>query len=232
MILDRERLDELLLRLDAWSPSGNSFGFHIRFSRPLLPRSTFSDEWNQRYSEKTYIVSDPAVVWGMMEVGTIRWSEIAIPDTMGVFADAADHGLTFGATFATGPRESKTFGTCARGDREFTDAELEEIQTIVVEIHGLFDAGPVLKSHQLDALRALAEGLTYDQACESLGISRTALRNRLAGARRALSAENNAEAVRLAIDKGQLPSGTYTGITKGLPAGPDTPVSQAHPSQP
>ncbi|MEJ2003184.1 MAG: LuxR family transcriptional regulator, partial [Maritimibacter sp.] len=115
-----------------------------------------------------YIMGDPSVVWGMMNVGAARWSEIAVPDSLGVFTNAAKHGMEFGAAFATGTNESKSFGNCARSDREFSDMELAEIQEIVIAVHAHLGAGPGLKDRQRDALRALANGLTYDQACEDV----------------------------------------------------------------
>lgn len=213
--------EEYFRHLDSLAPAGNSFGFHIRFSRPQVQRLTYAKEWTSRYSAKTYVVSDPTLVWGMMNTGAIRWSEIPIPDTLGVLADAAAHGITYGVVIAHGDDESKTIGSCSRADREFTDEEIREIQEIVVALHDVLDVRGELKPHQVDALRVLAEGLTYDEACAELSLSRTAFRNRLAGARRALGAENNNEAVRLAIEKGHLPTDNFTGMAKSLPAGRD-----------
>lgn len=204
-------------RLDHLSPQGNSFGFHIRYSRPLLARSTYADTWNANYSAKSYIIGDPSVIWGMLNRGAIRWSELQIPDTMGIFSDAALHGLVYGVVVAVGEQSSKTLGNCARADREFTDSEIREVEETVSSIHELLKRQDHLKTHQLSALQALAAGQTYEEACESLGISRTALRNRLSGARRVLGTASNSEAVRLAIEKGYLETMAFTGMAKGLP---------------
>ena len=63
--------------------------------------------------------------------------------------------------------------------------------------------------------------MTYDQACEALGISRTALRYRLQTARAALGTEDNAQAIRKAIDLGLMNSNSIAGISKGFPTGPE-----------
>ncbi|MFZ3585133.1 hypothetical protein ACOI1H_23800, partial [Loktanella sp. DJP18] len=71
--------------------------------------------------------------------------------------------------------------------------------------------------HHLNALQMVEEGLTYEESCDRLGLSRTAFRGRLAMARRELGAKSNQDAVRIAVERGLLTSTTYTGVTKGLP---------------
>lgn len=203
-------------RLAELAPKGYSFGFHIRYSRPRIQRSTYAEEWNAEYSARGFILNDPTVIWGMTNRGSSRWSDVKIPDTMGVMAEAARFGLRYGAVIGVGDSDCKSLGSCARADREFEPSEISEIEEIVASIHGLIQRQRDLKPHQKDALRQLAAGRTYDQACENLGISRTALKNRLSGARRILGAATNSEAVWLAIDKGEIESLTYTGMAKGL----------------
>ncbi|WP_102226797.1 helix-turn-helix transcriptional regulator [Acidimangrovimonas sediminis] len=212
-----ETLERHFARLDALSPAGSSFGFHIRFSRPLLTRSRYDKVWIRTYTARTYIVCDPTVIWAVTNEGSIRWSEVDLPDTVGLFADAERHGLRFGATFSRGEGNSRTIGNCARSDREFTDAEIRELEQVVGAIHDHLGAETNLKTTQTEALQALADGLTYDEACARLGISRTALRNRLKGARHALLAHDNAEAVRLAVVTGQIDSPTYADLDRGIP---------------
>ncbi len=212
-------VEEYLARLDRIAPQGYNFGFHIRYSRPKLVRLTYDPAWSEAYSARKYILCDPAVIWPLHNDGACRWSAIDLPDPLGVMAAAAAHGYAFGVAVGCGPIESRSLGSCGRGDREFTDAEIDEIAEIVRSVHALLDGGSELKPHQQAALKADETGMTYDRICAELGISRTALKNRLRGARRALGAETNAEAVRVAIERGLISSTSYTGIARGLPSG-------------
>lgn len=209
----------LLRRLDRLSPEGYNFGWHIRYSRPTYVRLTYRPDWSETYSDRKFILNDPAVVWPLMNTGAIRWSEIDLPDPLGVFEAAAGFGYRYGVAIGCGGIENRSLGSCGRGDREFTDAEIAEIHDTVVEIHRLLEARGNLTANQCDALQMLREGFTYDQSCHHLGISRTAFRARLSSARRNLGAQTNSEAVRTAIDRGILTSREYAGISKGLPSG-------------
>lgn len=212
-------VQDYLSRLDQIAPEGYNFGFHIRYSRPKLVRMTYATGWSERYAARSYILCDPAVIWPLIHDGACRWSEIDLPDPLGVMAAAAEHGYRHGVSVGTGAAGSRSLGACARGDREFHDDEIAEIEEIVRSVHALLAEGGVLKPHQSDALRAFETGQTYDQICADLGISRTALKNRLSGARRALGVKTNAEAVRVAIERGLIGSTTYTGIVRGWPVG-------------
>ncbi|PSK81571.1 LuxR family transcriptional regulator [Limimaricola soesokkakensis] len=204
-------------RLNALAPDGFNFGFHYRFSRPLHVRSSYSDEWMQTYSKWNLIVADPTVVWAMSHGGATRWSDIGLRDPLGFFATAAEHGYRYGLSIGVGPQDSRSFGTCARRDREFQEAEAEEILEIITELHDVMEPRWQIKPHQKAALELVARDFTYDAMCEHLDISRTALRNRLSGARRALGATTTAEAVRIALEQGVIGSGTSTGVAVGLP---------------
>lgn len=212
-------LDRLFDELRPISGSAYHFGFHFRYSRPSVVRSTYSPEWARHYAIHKFVLADPTVVWGLTHTGTCRWSDVDLPDPLGVLGAAAAHGYRFGAAFSTGPAETRSLGSCARPEREFTDAEIAAVFDIFSRIHALVGRMPGLKSHQQEVLQLLEAGLTYDQICAELGLSRTAVVNRLKGARRALGVATNAEAVRIGLERGILASTSVTGVTKGLPYG-------------
>ncbi|SES36000.1 LuxR family transcriptional regulator [Tranquillimonas rosea] len=209
--------EKLFARLDELAPEGYNFGFHIRYSRPALVRNTYRSDWSREYSRRKFILNDPAVVWPLVNDGARRWSEIDMPDPLGVFPAAAEAGYAYGAAFGYGPVESRSLGSIGRGDREFTDAEIAEIEGLVRELHVLTEEREDLRPRQRAALELFASGRTYDAICFDLGISRTALKNRLRGARRVLNAETNTEAAQRAQERGLLGTGSYLGITSGLP---------------
>jgi len=185
----------------------------------MAVRSTYIESWSLHYSRNKFILADPTAVWALLNTGTCRWSEIDQPDPLGVLGEAAKYGYRYGVTCSTGPLESRTLGNYAREDRDFTDAEIEAIFDLVQRIHAAVERLPGPKSHQQEVLQLLEAGMTYDQICAELGLSRTAVVNRLKGARRALGVATNAEAIRIGLERGFLTSTSLTGVTKGLPFG-------------
>jgi LuxR family transcriptional regulator len=182
-----------------------------------MVRLTYSADWSEVYSRRKFILCDPTVVWCLMNEGTTRWSDITLGDPLGVMAEASRHGYGFGVSIGLGGIESKTIGSCGRGDRDFSDTEISMISQSVNAIHTLLGGTSRLKKHHLDALRTIEEGLTYEQSCERLNLSRTAFGARLSIARRELDAKSNADAVRIAVERGLLSSTSYTGVSTALP---------------
>lgn len=214
------RIDDALAAL---APGGYSCALHIRFSRPVRRVSNYASDWLQAYTRQNMGVGDPMVIWCMMNEGSIRWSALTatMPDPMNVMGKARDHGLVHGVAVSHGPALSRSYLGAAHPTRDFTDAEIARFSALLAEAHAVMDHATALRPILVDALEAIACGMTYDQACAALGISRTALRYRLATARDAIGAPDNATAIRKAIDLGLLSSNSVAGLVRGLPSGPD-----------
>ncbi|MFN4061278.1 MAG: autoinducer binding domain-containing protein [Paracoccus hibiscisoli] len=215
-----EQIDEALATL---APRGFTIGLHIRYSRPVRRISTYPSRWIQAYTRANLGVGDPMVIWCVLHQGSIRWSDLAriMPDPLNVMGQARDHGLTHGVALSWGPPESRSYIGAARDDRDFTDAEIARMSQLLRRAHDIVERGAALRPILVDALEAIACGMTYDQACAALGISRTALRYRLGQARTALGVEDNGHAIRKAIDAGLLNGVSVSGLSKGLPTGPE-----------
>ncbi|MBM3605522.1 MAG: LuxR family transcriptional regulator [Alphaproteobacteria bacterium] len=213
------RIDEDLMHL---APRGFMFGLHIRFSRPVRRVCTYPSSWIQTYTRLNLGIGDPMMIWCMANQGSIRWSELSAgaADPLDVMKQAHAHGLRYGVALSVGPVESRSYIGAAHHEREFTDAEILRMTELLQQGHDLIDRKTALRPILIEALEAIACGMTYDQACSALGISRTALRYRLQAARGALGAQDNAQAIRKAIDAGLLNGNSIGGISKGLPAGP------------
>ncbi|WP_410216972.1 autoinducer binding domain-containing protein [Paracoccus sp. (in: a-proteobacteria)] len=213
------QIDEDLGRL---APRGFMCGFHIRFSRPVRRVCTYPSSWIQAYTRMNLGIGDPMMIWCMLNEGSLRWSALAdiIDDPLDVMGQARQHGLIYGVALSYGPVESRSYIGAANGDREFTDAEIAAMDRLLRQGHDMIERATSLRPILIEALEAIACGMTYDQACKALGISRTALRYRLQMARKALGAEDNAYAIRKAIDTGLLNGNSLGGIAKGLPKGP------------
>ena len=98
---------------------------------------------------------DPVTTWALTLGGTIRWSSRLLPDPFGVFRHAAQHGLKFGASVATGPISSLTLCSLARGDRELTDAEIGVAKAVVTGLHAMSELPRSLTDDQRATLACL-----------------------------------------------------------------------------
>ena len=68
------------------------------------------------------------MAWGLQHDGRTRWSESRSPIPSASSTRRTGFGLNYGVTISCGPIASRTIVGLARADREFTDAEIEEIR--------------------------------------------------------------------------------------------------------
>jgi len=189
---------EMLNELSQIAPLGYSMGLHIRFAAPLIYHTTYSSAWARHYNDNSYYLRDPLVFWGIGTTGVTRWSEITLPDPFDVIKQAAGHGLKFGATSAYGPISSRSIISIGRGDREFSDEELQRFFSIAQRLHEANTPPSDLTQAQVEALKCIANGDRHSAAAAKLGISESALKARLKSARIRLEARTTSEAVRKA----------------------------------
>ncbi|MBT2129522.1 autoinducer binding domain-containing protein [Aliiroseovarius lamellibrachiae] len=195
---DVQGLDQGLAKLADLSPKGYALGLHIRFASAHLMIQTYDARWTEIYTEKGYMLADPMVFWGFGTEGAIRWSALDLPDPHDILGQAASFGLTYGVAVSFGPTSSRTIGGFARGDREYTDAEIAAIQDIVQDLHVKSTPPEQLTSAQRMALRLIAKGSRHTEAAALLGISESALKARLRSARERLFVRTTAEAIQRA----------------------------------
>lgn len=189
-----------LHHLSLLAPAGYSLGLHIRFTSPLLTFQTYNQAWIDHYTERGYAMRDPMIAWGFSTTGSIRWSEIPVPDTFGIMREAAGYGMAYGAAVACGPLQSRTIAGAARSDREFTEEEIARFESLVVRLHDVTQPPEALTDAQVEALRLIAAGERHTGAAAKLGISESALKARLNSARIRLMARTTAEAIQRAKD--------------------------------
>lgn len=188
-------LDQGLARLSDLAPSGYALGLHIRYASAHVMIQTYDPRWSQVYTEKGYMLADPMIFWGFGNEGSIRWSELNLPDPHGILVQASAFGLKYGAAVAHGETSSRTIGGFAREDREFSDDEIAEIHDLVCDLHDKSTPPEQLTSAQRMALRLIAKGSRHAEAAALLGISESALKARLRGARERLFVRTTAEAI-------------------------------------
>ena len=187
-----------LNKLGRAAPRGYYLGLHIRFAAPLIQHQTYPSEWSDFYSANAYALRDPTIAWGFSTTGACRWSALPIPDPFNILKDAADYGLVFGLTVSFGPISSRTIGSFARSDREFTDDEIAEISATVRRLHEITEPPESLTKAQKEALRCIAEGDRHAAAAAKLGITESAFKARLISVRERLMARTTAEALQRA----------------------------------
>ena len=196
----RSGIDLHTKQLGTLAPGGFFFALHFRFAMPLLNAQTYPKEWIDHYTEQVYALRDPIIAWGFSTVGTARWSEIEIPDPFDILGQARAYGMKYGVAIACGPMKSRTIASAARADREFTDAEIAEIDSIIRMLHKITELPRSVTDAQVEALRLIAAGDRHAAAAAKLGISESALKARLSGARNGLLARTTAEAIQRARD--------------------------------
>ena len=131
----KESIAALLHSLDQRSPSGFAIALHVRFTRPTYLFQTYAKPWMDHYSQAGLVMHDPVVRWGLQNVGRLRWSDLASIDDAAVFEQAKDHGLMNGAAVAMVLSESRTIAAFARADRDYTDEEIEDLESWLSRLH-------------------------------------------------------------------------------------------------
>ncbi len=196
----RSGIDTHTKQLGALAPGGFFFALHIRFALPLLSHQTYPQEWTDRYTEEAYALRDPIIAWGFSMTGSARWSEIGIPDPFNILGQAAEFGMVYGLAVSCGPIKSRTIGSAARADREFTEDEIVEFRRLICMLHDITEPPKSLTDAQIEALRLIAEGDRHAAAAAKLNISESALKARLTAARNSLLARTTTEAIQRARD--------------------------------
>lgn len=181
--------------------SGFVLALNVSWIGPEFLQSEYPQAWREIYEESGYFMLDPIYYWTVMHTGTVRWSEVKYPDIRSVKKHAAEFGLVFGATVSMKHEGRKSFLTCARPDREFTDAEIERFETLLIKWNKVVIERPILTEVELSTLRSLRDGLDQNQIAATLEISVSTVKKRLSSVRRKFKAATVAEALAIAVEK-------------------------------
>jgi LuxR family transcriptional regulator len=179
----------------------------IGFAFPMVERNSLPPKWVREYTVSGLIVHDPVMTWAYSHVGVIRWSEIGGPDTQGVLELAKAHGLNFGAVSSwIDPEDDgqRSFGIFCRFDREFEDAELALFESAVRQWHRAHARPKNLTAAELETLGLVKNGLLLKEISALLGISESAVKQRLRGARMKLKSKTGLQAAATATMLGMI----------------------------
>lgn len=193
--------------LEALAPAGYYVALRVGFAYPLAEVNAFPEHWVERYTAEGLMLVDPVMRWVYAHDGAVRWADIAFDDPRGVLAAAAAAGLRYGVAVVcrdSGPGGARSFGSFARADRDFTEAEIDTLGARLRALHDSSEPPGTLTEAELEALRLVRDGLLLKEIADSLGISEGAVKARLLNAKRKLKARNSTRAAALAMQFGLI----------------------------
>lgn len=204
--------DDIHYRLSVAAISGYLFALHVRSASPRIFHITYPKTWWDEYSANHYILCDPTVLWGALNNGAMKWSEIEALNSLEsanfVMERAKKYGLNYGVTISLRSsfgKRMKSFFSASRSDREFTDAEIRVFNDLLEQVTtGVENSGLSLSPLMLETLEWAAKGLTHKKIGLQLGKSPDAIKKRLERARNALGVESTIEAVLIANERGLI----------------------------
>lgn len=198
------QIDSVLPLYRIMAPAGFILAFNLTMRGPEYFHSEYPKDWQREYERKNYAWGDPILLWAAVNTGDKRWSDVRLPDLVGVFKAAERFNIRYGATFSRKHSGKKSVLTVAHDTREFTDEEMtilaRSFDMLVVEakIDG------TLTEVELDTLRCVQQGMEYPEIAALLGISVPTVKVRVEKARTKLGARNTAQAVAIAVRRNYI----------------------------
>lgn len=200
---ERVRAEELA-RL---APAGHYVAIRISFAFPIVEENRLPEAWVREYTASGLLVHDPAVAWAYRNEGYVRTSDLAPTDGQGVLELAKYHGLNFGAVVCcvdSGDRGERSFGFFFRGDREYGFGELERLHAALLDAHRAHARPKNLTEAELETLGLVKNGLLMKEIASALGVSESAVKQRLRNARLKLKAKTGSQAAARATMLGMI----------------------------
>ncbi|TCO72335.1 helix-turn-helix transcriptional regulator [Rhodovulum euryhalinum] len=194
-------------RLTELAPAGCYVALRVGFSYPAEELNRLPEAWVQHYTAHGLVVHDPVMKWAYAHTGTTTWDRIGVEDPRGVLKEARRHGLRHGAvTSVLFPDDQgrRSYGNFVRSDRPFSAVEMHELLAIVTQLHKAGAPPRKLTRAETEALRLQANGLRLKQISAELDISMSAVKARLANAKRKLGAQTPSQAASIARSRGVI----------------------------
>ncbi len=187
--------------------AGLYVAIRVGFAFPMVERNSLPPGWVREYTVSGLIVHDPVMSWAYGHVGVARWSEMDEADTQGVLDLAKGHGLNYGAVASwIDPEDEgqRSFGIFCRSDREFYGKELELFESALRQWHRAHARPKNLTAAELETLGLVKNGLLMKEISALLGISESAVKQRLKSARIKLKSKTGLQAAATATMLGMI----------------------------
>ena len=189
------------------APAGFYLALHVGFAFPVAEHNYLPESWVKEYTLSGLMVHDPAMAWVYRNEGAARWRELGIEDRLGVLALARGHGLRFGAAASCRSADGigqRSFGLFCRDDRDFSEGELVELETALRMAHKAHERPRNLTAAELETLSLVKNGLLMKEMACVLGISESAIKQRLRSDRVKLQAKTGSQAAAKATMLGMI----------------------------
>ncbi len=201
------KIEHKIQRMSDLGSGGFLIAIRMGFFFPVFETNTFPEKWSERYTARGYMVADPVLRWCYDNVGATRWSAMNLEDPRGVMEQARLYGLEYGVAVSCidpSSRSQRSFGSFARSDREFPEAEIVELAEMVEDIHIEMVPPTNLTAAELEALRMVKNGLLMKEIANLLGVTEGAVKQRLKNAKTKLRAKTSTQAATLATTFGLI----------------------------
>jgi LuxR family transcriptional regulator, quorum-sensing system regulator SdiA len=189
------------------APAGFYIAIRVGFAFPLVEYNHLPTSWVREYTVSGLIVYDPVMSWVYKNCGAARWSELAEPDTQGVLELAKNHGLNFGAVASCmdeSTASERSFGFFCRSDRDYSQTELDLLRAMLLAAHQDHARPRNLTPAELETLSLVKNGLLMKEIACLLGVSESAIKQRLKNARLKLKAKTGSQAAARATMLGMI----------------------------
>lgn len=189
------------------APAGFYVAIRVGFAFPMVELNHLPESWVREYTVSGLIVYDPAMAWAYKNSGAISWGALQDDDPQGVLELAKNHGLHFGAVASCLDESStaeRSFGFFCRSDRDYTTAELGRLGGLLLAAHLAHARPKNLTSAELETLSLVKNGLLMKEIAGLLGVSESAIKQRLKNARLKLNAKTGSQAAARATMLGMI----------------------------
>lgn len=157
----QDEIKALLVNLKKEAPAGYAVALHIKFTTPTFLFQTYTKDWLDYYSQNGLVMSDPTVLWGFENIGQAKWWDLAAQDHAGVMKKAAEYGLKYGLTCACETGSSRSIGSFAHSDHDFTEKQAAILSAKLDQLHAATADLKTLAPETAEALRMLTINVTH-----------------------------------------------------------------------
>ena len=196
-----------LAELQPLAPAGFYIAIRVGFAFPMIEHNQLPPDWVREYTISGLVVHDPVMAWAYKNCGVARWSELGDLDSQGVLQLAQYHALNFGAVASCvdgGLSGQRSFGFFARSDREYSAPEMEHLHQLLTEEHLAYAPPTNITAAELETLSLVKNGVLMKQIACILGVSESAVKQRLKNVRLKLNAKTGTQAAARATMLGMI----------------------------
>jgi LuxR family transcriptional regulator, quorum-sensing system regulator SdiA len=189
------------------APAGFYVAIRVGFAFPLVEHNYLPQAWVREYTVSGFLVHDPMMAWAYRASGIVRCHALREDDSQGVLELAHAHGLKYGAAAShvdEGDAGQRSIGIFFRSDRDFTCAELDVILATLQSCHRDHAPPRNLTPAELETLGLVKNGMLMKEIANALGVSESAIKQRLQSARRKLKAKTGSQAAARATMLGMI----------------------------